>query len=104
LGKSSRVIDEIDVMAMISAIGTVHSGRIEVRLSPAGLGFSPSALVSCLAMFDVLDGSSLPAEVRVEMAYPCKDHRTLYAHIYDGLYRLDAAIQLAYEQAGLPEA
>jgi hypothetical protein len=104
MGKSSRVLDEIDVMAMISALGTVHSGRVEVRLSPAGLGFTPSVLVSCLATFDVVPGSSLPEEVRVEMAYPCKDHRSLYAHIYDGLYRLDSAIQTAYEHAGLPEA
>jgi hypothetical protein len=97
-------LDETDVMAMMNALGAVHSGRVELRVSPSGDGSPTSVKVALLATFDVVDGSRLPVEVRIENDYPCKDHRTLYAHIYDGLYRLDAAIQKAYEQKGLEEA
>jgi hypothetical protein len=94
--------DEIDVMAMISAISTVHSGRVEVVLRHGGIGFTPRVEVICRATFDVLDGSHLPEEVEVANGYPCAEHSGMWAHIYDGLYRLDAAIQKAYEQAPLP--
>jgi hypothetical protein len=95
--------DEIDVMAMIQAISTVHSGRVEVVLQQAGIGFTPRVAVICRATFDVLDGSHLPVEVKVENGYPCAEHSGIWSHIYDGLYRLDAAIQAAYEQAELPD-
>jgi hypothetical protein len=94
--------DETDVMAMMSAISTVHNGHVEVVLVTAGIGFMPSVKVKCRVTFDVLPGSQLPTAVEVENPYPCGDHSTMWAHVYDGLYRLDAAIQLAYEQAPLP--
>lgn len=103
MGKSTNGPDEIDVMAMMSAIQTVHAGRVEVCLRPDGIGFSPRVRVVCRATMDVLDGSHLPSVVQVENPYPCANHSSLWAHVYDGLYRLDAAIQAAYEQAKLPE-
>lgn len=103
MGKSLTGPDEIDVMAMMVAIQTVHSGRVELVVRPDSIGFTPSVMVVCRAMFDVLPGSDLPLTVEVENPYPCTVHQTLWAHCYDGLYRLDAAIQQAYEQAKLPE-
>lgn len=94
--------DEIDVMAMIQAISSVHSGHVEVALCHLGNGFSPRVTVECRATFNVLPGSTLPKEVKVQNGYPCAEHSNLWAHIYDGLFRLDAAIQKAYEQASLP--
>lgn len=94
--------DEIDVMAMIQAISAVHSGRVEVVLQQGGIGFVPRVEVICRATFDVLDGSQLPESVEVQNGYPCAEHSGMWSHIYDGLYRLDAAIQAAYEQAKLP--
>lgn len=102
MGKSTNGPDEWDVMAMLTALQSVHDGRVELSVSPAGPGFGPQVVVTCRATFDALPGSRLPTEVMVSNAWPCKSHRTMWAHIYDGLYRLDAAIQAAYEQAQLP--
>jgi len=102
MGKSWRRIDGIDIAAMLIAIQTVHAGRVELSVLPDGLGFGPSVMVKLTATFDVVPGSSLPTTVVVENAWPCKEHDDLLAHMYDGLYRLDAAIQTAYEQAKLP--
>jgi len=95
--------DEIDVIALLTAIQAVHEGRVEIVLRRNGIGFSPSVVVACQATFAVLDGSTLPEQVVVENGWPCSEHATLWAHIYDGLHRLDAAIQKAYEQMELPE-
>lgn len=104
MGKSMMGPDEIDVMALMQAIQVVHHGLVEVVVRPAGLGFSPSVAVVCRATFDVVPGSRLPDIVEVSNPYPCPDHMSLYAHVYDGLYRLDAAIQRAYEQMEMPMA
>jgi len=102
MGKSWRRIDGIDIATMLTAIQAVHAGRVELSVLPDGLGFSPSVMVRLTATFDALPGSNLPTSVMVENPWPCKEHEDLIAHMYDGLYRLDAAIQLAYEQAKLP--
>jgi hypothetical protein len=102
MGKSTTGPDEWDVMAMMSALAAVHTGHVEVNVSHDGRGFGPQVMVTCRATFDALPGSELPTGVTVENVWPCKDHPTLWAHAFDGLYRLDAAIQLAYEQAKLP--
>lgn len=101
--KSTNGPDEIDVMAMMKAIAAVHDGRVELRVRSEGTGFTPSVVTTWKASFDVLAGSRLPVEVVVENPYPCADHPTLMAHLYDGLYRLDAAIQRAYENLPLTE-
>lgn len=101
--RSTSGPDEIDVMAMIQALQAVHTGRVEFIVRPDGIGFSPSVVVICRATFDVLDGSALPKQVEVENAWPCNEHATLWAHIYDGLHRLDSAIARAYEQMKLTE-
>ncbi len=102
MGKFGNSPDEIDVMAMMQAIQAVHAGHVELTVRPDGIGFTPRVMVRLEATFPVLDGSRLPSSVVVENPYPCADHTTLWAHVYDGLYRLDAAIQRAYEQAELP--
>lgn len=102
MGKSTNGPDEWDVMAMLSALQAVHEGRVELNVSPAGPGFGPQVVVVCRATFAALPGSSLPIMVEVSNSWPCHAHKTMWAHCYDGLYRLDAAIQAAYEQAKLP--
>lgn len=102
MGKySSSGPDETDVMALMIALGTIHSGRVEVIMSPDGLGFTPKIEVTCRVTFDVLPGGALPRTVEVKNGWPCNAHRTMWAHVYDGLHRLDVAVQHAYEQERL---
>lgn len=101
VGKSMSGPDEIDVIAMAKAIGSLHSGHVELIVRPSGTGFSPSAGVICRITFDVLPGSALPSSVEVKSTWPCEAHRTLAAHLYDGLYRLDFAISKVYKNEEL---
>jgi hypothetical protein len=104
VGKFMNGPDEWDVIGMMSALAAVHHGRVELIMSPLGPGFGPSVMVTFQITFDVLPGSELPKVVGVQNAWPCKDHKSLIPHLYEGLYRLDAAVQAEYEQAPLPEA
>jgi len=101
--KSTTGPDELDVMSLMKAMQTIHDGAVELIVRSPGTGFTPFVSVVCRATFDVLDGSRLPKMVEVENQYPCGKHETMMAHIFDGLYRLDSAIQRAYEQLELPE-
>lgn len=98
MGKSMTGPDGIDIAAMMMAVGSLHSGRVEVTISPAGTGGAPCVKVTCVMTFDVLPGSSLPATVEVTSDWPCVAHRDLDAHIYHGLHKLDYAISDIYKQ------
>lgn len=98
---SSNGPDAIDWMALGKAIGSLHSARVEVVLQLSGTGFTPYANVVCRATFELLPGSALPKEVVVEHRWPCSEHQTLDAHIYDGLYKLDFAISEVYKNEKL---
>lgn len=101
MGKSLSGPDEIDVIAMMMAMGSLHSGRVELSVSPSGNGFVPHATTRCRILFDVLPGSALPAVVEVMEHWPCKDHNSLWAHLYAGLYALDLEISKVYQQEKL---
>jgi len=103
MGKFTTGPDEYDVMSFMKAMEAVHAGRVELIVSSPATGFSPYVNVTLRCTFDVLDGSALPKVVEVSNAWPCSEHATLWAHCYDGAFRLDAAIQRAYEQMTLPE-
>lgn len=101
MGKSTSGPDEIDVLSMMTAMQTLHSGRVELVVSLAGPGFSIGANTALRMYFDVLPGSSLPPIVEVSKPWPCADHRTLLAHLYAGLYQLDFEISKVYRQETL---
>jgi hypothetical protein len=95
--------DEIDVMSMMAALSALHSGRVDLIMSLDGTGFVSTAVTRITMHFDVLPGSSLPPEVAVECAWPCKAHKTLWACIYNGLHVLDHEIGKMYSQGELWE-
>lgn len=101
MGKSTTGPDEIDVLAMMTAMQALHSGRVEFVVSLGGPGFSITANTELRMRFDVLPGSALPPEVVVSKPWPCPDHRTLLAHLYAGLYELDYQISRVYRQETL---
>jgi hypothetical protein len=101
MGKSTSGPDETDVIGMMMAIGSLHSGHVELNVRQDGIGFSPSVVTSCQMHFNVLPGSSLPEIVGVEGKWPCPEHQTLWAHLYDGLYKLDFAISQVYQNEKL---
>lgn len=101
MGKSTSGPDEIDVLAMMTAMQALHSARVELTVKLGGPGFNISAETELRAVFDVLPGSSLPREVKVSKPWPCRDHRTLLSHLYAGLYELDFQISKVYKQETL---
>lgn len=101
MGKSLSGPDAIDVMAMMMAMGTLHSGHVEVRLVLRGTGLTPSVMVQCLMCFDVLPGSALPPQVVSEAPWPCGEHKELLSHIYAGLHRLDYEVSQVYKNEAL---
>ena len=101
MGKSMSGPDETDVLGMMTALSSLHSGHVEVSVQVGGLGFGLLATVFCRMHFTVLPGSSLPSTVEIQGTWPCADHQTLWGHIYAGLYRLDYAISKEYKNEAL---
>lgn len=93
--------DWIDVEMLMRAIAAVHSAEVAVVISPAGIGPTGGVDVACSAIFDVLPGSSLPKSVQTSSRYPCNTHKTLAAHAFDGLHRLDFEIGETYKNEPL---
>ena len=89
MGKSSSGPDLIDVESMMRAMGAVHSGHVELLLKPRGRGLGTGVSVQARMMFDVLPGSSLPAEVMTESEWPCGVCESFWGHVFNGLYALD---------------
>lgn len=92
-----------DVAAMMKAVEAMHSARVEYRLRTAGKGVSGNMHIVCAAQFDVLPGSDLPAVVEVGHSWPTKAVSTFDGLLYNLLWQLDYAIQMAYEQMPLEE-
>lgn len=93
--------DWIDVIGLMNAIGSLHSGHVEVREYLVGTGFATSVMVEAKMRFDVLPGSSLPKEVKVEKEYPSPEHAAFAAHVFNLLYQLDYQISKVYRQESL---
>jgi hypothetical protein len=51
--------------------------------------------------FDVLPGSSLPAEVMAESEWPCGVCGSFWGHVFNGLFALDFKIGEVYGQSDL---
>ena len=95
--------DWMDVETMMRSIGTFHSARVSVTISPLGIGAGGGLVTDVTAMFDVLPGSSIPSMVGVKGKWPCAEHSTLVTHVFAHLYDLDSAIAKMYEQKELWE-
>lgn len=98
---SSNSPDWIDVISLMQAIGSLHSGHVEVKEYLDGTGFATIVMVQAMISFDVLPGSSLPPTVSVEEEYPCDKHATFAAHVFSLLYQLDYQIGKVYNQESL---
>ena len=95
--------DWIDVEMLMRAIGGLHSGNVAVIVSPDGTGSSGGVDVAASMLFDVLPGSSLPANVAVTKRWPCSTHKTLAAHAFALLHELDFEISKVYRNESLWE-
>jgi len=95
--------DWIDVEMLMRAIGGLHSGHVAIIVSPDGTGSSGGVDVAASMIFDVLPGSSLPGNVATRGVWPCSTHRTLAAHAFSLLHKLDAEIGKVYRQESLWE-
>lgn len=101
--ESSTGPDWIDVEMLMRAIGGLHTGHVAVIVSADGIGATGGVDVAASMLFDVLPGSSLPANVAVHKVWPCATHKTLAAHAFSLLHELDVEIGKVYEQKALWE-
>jgi hypothetical protein len=93
--------DELDVETMMRALGALHSGHVGLTVSPSGTGSTGGVYTEASMTFDVLPGSALPDRVGVSSAWPCREHRTFWGHIYALLVTLDWEISKVYKQESL---
>jgi len=98
LGKYTSGIGMKDVAEMMRAVEVMHSCRVEYRVTVVSRQPGGSMLIVCEATFDVLPGSDLPRQVKVEMTWPNSAAATFDGLCYNLLWQLDYAIQQAYEQ------
>lgn len=99
--KSTAGPDWIDVMSLMSAIGALHSGHVEVKEYVVGTGLATTVMVQAAIFLDVLPGSALPSVVKAEAEFPCDKHDTFAAHVFSLLYDLDYRISQVYQQESL---
>lgn len=99
--ESSKGPDTLDVTALLSAIGTLHSGHVALILSPAGNGFATSVDIAVSIILDVLPGSSLPSNVAVHSEWPDKQGRSFWGLCYNLCWQLDEEISKVYNQEAL---
>jgi hypothetical protein len=101
--KSTNGPDWTDVEMIMRAISAVHGGHVALVFSPNGTGATGGLDVAASMIFDVLPGSLLPATVATSSVWPCSTHKTLAAHAFDALHRLDFEIGKAYKSEPLWE-
>ena len=101
MGKYGTGIGMTDVAAMMKAVEAMHTCHVEYHVRTAGKGVAGSMDIECVATFDLLPGSDLPAVVKVAHVWPSKAVSTFDGLCYNLLWQLDYAIQQAYEQMPL---
>lgn len=99
--ESTKSPDWTDIEGMMRAMGSLHSGHVEVQVSPVGTGFGTGVQVEARMCFEVLPGSALPAVVSVTKPYPSNGHGTMASLVFSLLYELDYAIGKVYKQESL---
>jgi len=98
---STSALCEVDAETMMRALGALHSGYVVLMFSPLGTGSSGGVMVTASMHFNVLPGSSLPVAVMAEGAFPCKECKTFWGHVYSVLHELDAEIGRTYRNETL---
>lgn len=93
--------DHLDCETMMRAMGALHSGVVEVKFSPLGIGSSGGVITQAEIHFHVLPGSSLPSIVGVTANWPCSQCKSFWGHIYHLLHALDVEIGRVYKQESL---
>lgn len=101
--KSTTGPDAMDVMAMMAAIGTLHSGHVALTVSPLGTGFCTGGSITAGVIFDKLPGSSLPSGVTATVEWPSQEHSTFWGAAYNCLWMLDHEISQVYKNEKLWE-
>lgn len=95
--------DCLDVMTMLSAIGTLHSGHVAFIISPNGTGSPTSVDIAASILLDVLPGSSLPAAIGAHSEWPNKSGSSFWGECYKLCWALDEEISKVYRQEALWE-
>ena len=93
--------DCLDVMVILQAIGTLHSGHVALILSPAGIGSPTSVDIAASILLDVLPGSSLPAAIGAHASWPNKSGSSFWGECYKLAWTLDEEVSKVYKQESL---
>jgi hypothetical protein len=102
LEKHLKGPDWTDVATMMSAMETLHGCRVGLTVIAGSQGHNGCLDIVLSAVFPVLPGSAELSVAEAKSEWPCKECKTLAAHIFGGLYRLDFAISERYKQEVLP--
>lgn len=95
--------DKTDVEMMMRAIEGVHGGQVRLVVSPAGIGPGGGLGVVLEHSLPGVPGTDQPEATLIVNRWPCPMHRDWWPCIFEGLYRLEAAIGRKYGQSKLPE-
>ena len=93
--------DCLDVMTILEAIGTLHSGHVALIVSPAGVGSPTHVDIAASILLDVLPGSALPAAIGAHSDWPNKKGTSFWGECYALAWVLDEEISKVYRQESL---
>jgi len=98
---SSNGPDTLDVAAMMSAIGTLHSGHVALIVSPGGTGSPTTVDLAMSILLEVLPGSSLPSNIAAHTTWPNANGTSFWGEVYRLCLILDEEIGKVYKQESL---
>jgi len=101
--ESTQGPDCLDVMTILQAIGTLHSGHVALIVQPAGTGSPTHVDIAASILLDVLPGSSLPTAVGTHAEWPNKKGTSFWGECYTLAWVLDEEISKVYKQESLWE-
>lgn len=93
--------DWTDTAMLMSAIGQLHTCRVELTVTVPTQGHNGQLRILAAANFELLPGSSLPRQVVISETWPSGRARTVEALAYNAVWQLDYAISQVYEQMSL---
>jgi hypothetical protein len=86
------------------AIDAAHGTVTGILLSPLGAGGTGGLHITLVSNVPVAGAGPECEAIMGESDYPCKCHRDLWSHIFDGLYKHDYTIGKQYNQRSLLDA
>ena len=99
--ESSNGPDVLDVMTILGAIGTLHSGHVALIVSPGGSGSGTTVDIAMSMLLDVLPGSALPSAIGVHSEWPNKKGTSFWGECYSLAWVLDEEIGKTYKNEEL---